>query len=60
MFNESIISKEGAEFFDANAFRKSLGLGKAGKELGGFFKEALPGPITTKAKYIDEFGYLDF
>ena len=56
VFNESIISKEGAEFFDANAFRKSLGLGKAGKELGGFFKEALPGPITTKAKYIDEFG----
>ena len=56
VFNESIVSKEGAEFFEANTFRKALGLGKAGKELGGFFKEALPGPITTKAKYIDEFG----
>jgi len=55
-FNDSIISKEGAEFFDADMFRKALGLGKAGKATGSFFKSALPGETITATKYIDETG----
>ena len=55
-FNDSIISKEGAEFFDADMFRRALGLGKAGKTTGSFFKSALPGETITATKYIDEAG----
>jgi len=47
VFNQSIISKEGAELFDGAAFKKALGLGKD-NPLSGLFKKALPGPQVSK------------
>jgi len=52
-FNESIISKEGAELFDGAAFKKALGLGKD-NPLSGLFKKALPGPQVSKLVVKDQ------
>ena len=41
-FDAAIKDKEGVQFFDAAAFRDSLGIGTTGA-LNRLFKEALPG-----------------
>ena len=53
VFNESIISKEGAELFDGAAFKKALGLGKD-NPLSDLFKKALPGPQVSKLVVRDQ------
>tara|TARA_R100000664_G_scaffold26450_1_gene36633 strand:- start:343 stop:3663 length:3321 start_codon:yes stop_codon:yes gene_type:complete len=52
-FNNSIITKEGAELFDGAAFKRALGLGKD-NPLADLFKKALPGPQVSKLVVRDQ------
>jgi len=52
-FNNSIITKEGAELFDGVAFKRALGLGKD-NPLADLFKKALPGPQVSKLVVRDQ------
>ena len=51
-FDAAIKDKEGVQFFDAAAFRSSLGIGTTGA-LNRLFKEALPGPTVSKLEIFD-------
>jgi hypothetical protein len=51
-FDAAIKDKEGVQFFDAAAFRDSLGIGTTGA-LNRLFKEALPGPTVSKLEIFD-------
>jgi hypothetical protein len=52
-FNNSIVTKEGAELFDGAAFKRALGLGKD-NPLADLFKKALPGPQVSKLVVRDQ------
>jgi len=52
-FSNSMVEKSGLMFFDAEAFRKSLGLNKD-SPVSNLFEKALPGPQVPKIVIRDE------
>ena len=53
LFSNSMVEKSGVTIFDANNFRKGLGLDK-GNPLSNLFDKALPGPQVSKLIVRDE------